>query len=87
LDQLEAGRRRPLTLVSTSAGYGKSALVGQWLEAGDWPSDWLSLDEYDNDLVLFLSYLLAFIQTSLPDACDGRHHCLVVGTVGMYVKV
>ena len=24
LDQLEAGRRRPLTLVSASAGYGKS---------------------------------------------------------------
>lgn len=61
-------RRRPLTLVSASAGYGKSTLVSSWVETIGVPCAWLSLDEYDNDLVVFLTYFLAAIQTMFPGA-------------------
>jgi LuxR family maltose regulon positive regulatory protein len=67
LERLDQRRQRPLTLVSAPAGYGKSTLVSWWLEAGDIPSGWLSLDESDNDLRLFLSYFLAAVQTIFPD--------------------
>ena len=68
LRHLEERRDRPLTLVSAPAGYGKTTLVSSWLEACECPSAWVSLDEGDDDLVLFLTYLLAGIETMFPDA-------------------
>jgi LuxR family maltose regulon positive regulatory protein len=68
LEQLDQRRERPLTLVVAPPGFGKTTLATAWLEANDWPSAWLSLDEDDNDLALFLSYFLAAIQTMFPDA-------------------
>jgi LuxR family maltose regulon positive regulatory protein len=59
-----------LTLVVAPAGYGKTTLVASWLEACDCPSGWLSLDEEDNDLALFLSYFSAAIQTMFPYALE-----------------
>jgi LuxR family maltose regulon positive regulatory protein len=69
LERLEKRRGRALTLVVAPAGYGKSTLVASWLETCDCPSAWLSLDEGENDLAQFLSYLVAAIQTIFPDAC------------------
>ncbi len=68
LERLEKNRQRPLTLVSAPAGYGKSTLVSDWLDSCDSPSAWLSLDEQDNDLGKFLSYLLAAVETIFPHA-------------------
>ena len=68
LELLDQRIQRPLTLVTAPAGYGKSTLVSCWLEACDLPTAWLSLDETDNDLHLFLSYLLAAVQTVSPAA-------------------
>ncbi len=68
LERLGNRLHRPLTLVSAPAGYGKSTLVSCWLEACDLPAAWLSLDESDNDLHLFLSYVLAAVQTVFPEA-------------------
>ncbi|MGD2048045.1 MAG: response regulator [Chloroflexota bacterium] len=68
IEQLEEGFNRPLTLVSAPAGYGKSTLVAQWLETCDYTSAWLSLDELDNDLRLFLTYLVAAVRTQFPEA-------------------
>ena len=62
LQRLEQRRGRPLTLVVAPAGFGKTTLVSSWLEACDCPSAWLSLDEDDDDLALFLTYLLAAMQ-------------------------
>ncbi len=66
LNQLEAGWDRPLALISAPAGYGKSTLVSQWLASNDYPSAWLSLDESDNDLRIFLTYLIAAVETVFP---------------------
>jgi len=68
LERLDQRLQRPLTLVTAPAGYGKSTLVSCWLETCDLPAAWLSLDETDNDLHLFLSYLLVAVQTISPAA-------------------
>ena len=61
--KLDHRLQRPLTLVSAPAGYGKTMLVSSWLEASTRPSAWVSLDKDDNDLRVFLSYLLTAIQS------------------------
>ena len=69
LDRLSQHRHRPLALVSAPAGYGKSTLVSCWLEACDVPNAWVSLDETDNDLRLFLSYFVSAIKRLFPVTC------------------
>ena len=44
-----------ITLISASAGYGKSTLAGQWCERAQRPFAWINLDHSDNDPVVFLS--------------------------------
>jgi LuxR family maltose regulon positive regulatory protein len=63
LVRLHEGLHRKLTLISAPAGFGKTTLVSEWVEAIDQPAAWLSLDEEDSDLARFLAYLLAAIQT------------------------
>ena len=50
LEWLSQHQQRPLTLVSASAGYGKTTLISSWLESLKCPSAWMSLDEQDDDL-------------------------------------
>jgi LuxR family maltose regulon positive regulatory protein len=68
LESLKERRGRPLTLVSAPAGYGKTTLVNSWLDECDCPSAWLSLDEYDSDLAIFLNYVLAAVQSAFPES-------------------
>jgi LuxR family maltose regulon positive regulatory protein len=68
LEQLDGWQQRPLTLVSAPAGYGKTTLVSSWLESLHNPTAWLSLDKHDNHLEVFLTYFLACVQTSFPNA-------------------
>jgi LuxR family maltose regulon positive regulatory protein len=63
LNRLEKRLFRPLTLISAPAGYGKSTLMSCWLETCDLPSAWVSLDDGDNDLRMFLSYFLAAVRS------------------------
>jgi LuxR family maltose regulon positive regulatory protein len=51
-----------LTLVSATAGFGKTTLLSEWLHHLDRPAAWLSLDDEDNDPVRFLTYLVATLQ-------------------------
>ena len=60
-DGLAKGCR--LTLISASAGFGKTTLVSEWVAGCGRPVAWLSLDEGDNDPVRFISYLIAALQT------------------------
>jgi LuxR family maltose regulon positive regulatory protein len=68
IELLEQGRHRPMTLISAPAGYGKSILASQWLETCGCPGAWVSLDEKDSDLRLFLTYLLEAVQKAFPAA-------------------
>ena len=72
---LDRGLPGPLTLVSSAAGFGKTTLVSAWIDslsARDGPATptaWLSLDETDSDLELFLRYFVAAIRMVFPAAC------------------
>ncbi len=58
-----------MTLIVAPAGYGKTTIATQWAADAALPVAWFSIDESDNDLVRFLSYLIAAIQAIYPDAC------------------
>jgi LuxR family maltose regulon positive regulatory protein len=60
-----------LTLISASAGFGKTTLVSEWLVGCDQKVAWLSLDEGDNDPTRFLTYLVAALQTIAPNIGKG----------------
>ena len=66
---LAAGRK--LTLISASAGFGKTTLVSEWVASCGRPVAWLSLDEGDNDPTSFLTYLVASLQTITKDIGKG----------------
>lgn len=60
---LEAGSRGALTLVSAPPGFGKSSLVADWIHSCDeLRPAWLSLDESDNQSVIFWRYSVAALQ-------------------------
>src|SRR5207253_118447 len=65
-ERLTQGVMGPLTLVSAPAGFGKTTLLAQWLAESGMPVAWLSLEVGDNELVRFLSYLIAALQTLDP---------------------
>ena len=75
---LRSGRK--VTLVCAPAGFGKTTLVVEWLETfqksqanfnlslenGSKSLGWLSLEPSDDDLFIFLRYLLAALQSVIP---------------------
>ena len=76
--RLNEGLCARLTLLSAPAGFGKTTLVSEWLQAvrvADPPTvvAWLSLDEGDNELARFLAYLIgAFQQSKEGDSTLGE---------------
>ena len=79
LEVLNNAIDRQLTLVCAPAGFGKTTLVCTWLEHLDTdksvvatakPTAWLSLDENDSDLNLFLRYFIAALRTIFKEACE-----------------
>jgi len=70
IQRLESGHNRKLTLISAPAGYGKSTLVHLWLASSSEPVAWLSLDANDNDVGVFLRYLVAAVHGVAPTACQ-----------------
>ncbi|KQN46619.1 transcriptional regulator MalT [Serratia sp. Leaf50] len=69
LTKLATAPNYRLMLVTSPAGYGKTTLVAHWA-AGKNCLGWYSLDEGDNQLERFASYLIAAVQ----QACGG--HCV-----------
>jgi LuxR family maltose regulon positive regulatory protein len=73
-DQLRVGGGEGprLVLVAAPAGFGKTTLLAQWLAAAAGTSQcgvaWLALDPGDADLRVFLTHLVAAIQTAEPGA-------------------
>ncbi|MFN2219829.1 MAG: LuxR C-terminal-related transcriptional regulator [Anaerolineae bacterium] len=80
VERLDAGTRsgHKLTLISAPAGFGKTTLAGEWIHALGQATPpvavaWLSLDESDNDLARFLTYLIAALQkVEAHQEPDGR---------------
>ncbi len=70
LERMDRTLEVPLTLVVAPAGYGKSLLVSQWIERHGHAIGWVSLDEGDSDLRVFLDYLTVAVDTLSPGACE-----------------
>ena len=69
IGRLDEGIERKLTLVSAPAGFGKSTLVAEWVAAtpvSERLTAWVSLDQSDNDPVLFWSYFITALQKVRP---------------------
>ena len=59
LAQIEARR---LTVVSAAAGFGKTTPLAEWLSTTSSRVCWVSLNETDNDPIVFWSYVVAALQ-------------------------
>ena len=68
LERLNASLVGEITLVCAPAGFGKSTLLAQWVQKIDCPYAWLSLDEHDNELPVFVQSLAASLQTAFPES-------------------
>ncbi len=69
-----------LVLVSAPAGFGKTTLAVEWLgRAADRGAAvaWLALDERDNDLALFWTYVFAALGAAVPEL--GKSGALLEG--------
>ena len=71
IEQLNEAIHRKLILISAPAGFGKTTLVSEWIAVCQRPVAWISLDEEDNDLVQFLAYLIAALQTIAANIGNG----------------
>ncbi len=78
LERLDQGKDHPLILVCAPAGYGKTTLVSSWIEtmqpaerqrSVSMPAAWLSLDNHDSDVMIFLQYLIGALRTIFKGAC------------------
>lgn len=67
LAQLDKIAHYQLAILTAPAGYGKSTLASAWVEQVHYPHAWLSLDEGDDDLIIFIGYFVSAIQTIFPE--------------------
>lgn len=72
---METAIRRPLTLISAPAGFGKTTLLYDWIQHSQQPVAWLSLDVGDNALSQLWRYGIAALHECYP-AIDS--HALAV---------
>ena len=72
---LNEGLRRKLTFISAPAGFGKTTLVSAWVQSFPYERPeaphvaWVSLDEGDNEPVLFWTYTLTALDRQQPGLC------------------
>jgi LuxR family maltose regulon positive regulatory protein len=62
-ENLNTGLNRKLILVSAPAGFGKTTVVSDWIDQNKLPAAWFSLDNGDNDPVVFLNYIISGIKS------------------------
>jgi len=72
-----------LTLVSAPAGFGKTTLLAEWFDDRDRPTAWLSLDRSDSDVAVFCSYLIAAVQSVVPEAGHEASALLTAGPAAL----
>ena len=69
---LDAGLKGSLTLISASAGYGKTTLLSEWVRSlpkGNPLLAWISLDEGDNEPTRFWSYVFTALDNCQEGLC------------------
>lgn len=74
LHRLDALAGVKAVLVTAGAGYGKTTLVAQALEASDAVAVWYRLDEFDADFTTFMTYLSAGLSAKFSEADPAFFH-------------
>lgn len=70
LESLTEVDEHKLTLLSAPTGYGKTSLVCEWITQADVQIAWFTVDEGDNNLDRFLTYISEALLGVLPE--DGE---------------
>jgi len=76
-----------IILITSPAGYGKTTFAGQWIAAGKEPGVWFNIDENDNDLHRFFTYVIHALRKEHPDLGKGsldmlsRYNALAEGSL------
>src|SRR5829696_6465479 len=70
LQQLAEGTARGLVLACAPAGFGKTALLGDWARCSQRAVAWLSLDPDDNDPARFWRHVLAALEGVRPGVAE-----------------
>lgn len=84
LERLGTPAPRQFTLIHAPAGYGKTTLALQWLQAIGQPHAWLSLDAQDNDPLRFWRYVAGTLQGSNGPVADSDPEAWVVNIVNQW---
>ena len=71
VERLNAGQPGKLTLISAPAGFGKTTLLVEWISNNDKSFVWLSLEDDDNNIKRFFTYLVAALQQIDETIGDG----------------
>ena len=66
VDMLDGARAGGLVLVCAPAGFGKTALLGDWARRGERQVAWLSLDAGDSDPARFWRHVVAALDRARP---------------------
>ena len=57
IGSLDGAAAAPLVFVSAGPGWGKTTLLAEWAATSERPFAWMSVDERDNDPIVFLTYI------------------------------
>lgn len=71
IERLNMGLHRKLSLISAPAGYGKTTLVSEWITDCGRPAAWLSLEQGDNELTRFITYMIFALRTIAENIGEG----------------
>ncbi len=74
--KVQVALQGPLTLLTASAGFGKTTLLCTVLQHYQWPAVWLSLESNDDDLTRFWSYIFAALENLQPNISKGARTLL-----------
>ena len=79
VEALNGGLDQKLILVSAPAGFGKTTLLSEWISTHDGSFCWLSLDQQDNKLERFLTYVITSLRSIQVEIKDEELEPLDVG--------
>jgi ATP/maltotriose-dependent transcriptional regulator MalT/DNA-binding SARP family transcriptional activator len=65
IELLKANSAKPLIVICAGAGYGKTTLAKDFIARENLKIAWYKIDESDNNLLIFLSYLITSVSNSL----------------------
>ena len=67
VQKLHEMTEKKLSIVCAGAGYGKTELVSTFVSESSHKTVWYTIDDYDNDEIVFASHLIAGLQQICPN--------------------